>query len=390
MIFNITYKFCLRPTRRNLNDFANSAGACRWLFNHGLERKKAAYEQEGKTLSYYDLNNELPSLKRAEETKWLKGVHSQVLQQALKDLDNSFQHFFRRVKLKETPGFPRFKCKGEKDSFRYPQGVKVNGNQVYLPKIGYVKFKKTREIEGVIKETTIILEAGNWYVCFSCEVKKEVPSCQIDEKKAVGIDMGLLQYATLAKGEDNKIEKISNPRFLKKQLSKLRYLSKSLSRKVFRSHNRYKAKLKFQKFQGWLKNCRKDFAHKLSTQVVKSQDIIGVESISIAALLKSSRTALARSIADAGWRQFLEYLKYKAQRYGKVLVEMDRWFASTKTCSHCRQKNELQLSDRICRCHHCSQELDRDENAAINIKNAAIEKFKAAGMSVSKLVELPH
>src|SRR5262249_41728709 len=112
MIFDTTYKFCLKPTRRNLKDFANFAGACRWLFNHGLERKKNAYEQEGKMLSYFDLNNELPLLKRKEETKWLKEIHSQVLQQALKDLDNSFQHFFRRVKLNEKPGYPRFKCKG--------------------------------------------------------------------------------------------------------------------------------------------------------------------------------------------------------------------------------------------------------------------------------------
>lgn len=388
MIFKKTFKFCLQPTRRQDQDFANSAGSCRWLFNHGLERKTTAYE-EGKTLSYYDLNNELPRLKQAEETKWLKEIHSQVLQQVLKDLDSAYQHFFRRVRLKEKPGFPKFKRKGERESFRYPQGVKVNGKHVYLPKIGNVAFKKTREIEGVIKQTTIIREGRKWYVCFSCEIEKNMPLRQLNDELAVGIDVGLTQYATLAVGAANNIEEISNPRFLKKSLSKLRYLSKNLSKKTMRSRNRYKAKLKLQDFQVWLKNCRKDFAHKLSTRVVKSHDIIGVESISVADLLQTSRTCLARSIADAGWRQFLECLKYKAKEYGKALVEVDRWFASTKTCSQCGRRHDLQLSDRSLRCD-CGLELGRDVNAAINIKNEAKEKFKAAGMSVLKLVELPH
>lgn len=388
MIFKKTFKFRLQPTPVQEQLFVQFAGACRWIFNRGLDKKKAAFEA-GKSLSYFDLNNELPALKNAEETKWLKEIHSQVIQQSLKDLDSAYQHFFRRVRLKEKPGFPRFKCRGEKDSFRYPQGVKVESNLVYFPKIGAVRFQKSREIEGIIKQTTVILEVGKWYVCFSCEIEKEVPLRQLDRTRSVGIDVGLRHFATLATGPQNTVKEIENPRFLKKYLSKLRYLSKNLSKKTLRSRNRHKARRKLQDFQAWLRNCRKDFAHKLSTWIVKSHDIIGVESLSISSLLQSSQTCLARSIADASWRQFLEYIKYKAKEWGNALVEVDRWFASTKTCSHCGRMNDLQLADRTLRCD-CGLKIGRDVNAAINIKNAAIEKFEAAGMTVLKLVELPH
>jgi len=258
MITKKTFKYRLKPSRKQKLLCAQFAGSCRWIFNHRLERKKKAYEEEKRSLSYYDLNNELPVLKRTEETIWLKGVHSQVLQQALKDLDSAFQNFFRRVRNKETPGFPRFKSKGEKDSFRYPQGVKIEGNHVFLPKIGTVRFKKSREVEGSLKQTTVILDAGRWYVCFSCEVEEDTRVQELDVQSAVGIDMGLETFATLAIGNKNGIEEIANPRFLKNHLAKLRYLSKTLSRKTPKSRNRYKAKLRLQRFQKRLRDCRKD------------------------------------------------------------------------------------------------------------------------------------
>jgi len=265
--------------------------------------------------------------------------------------------------------------------------VRIEGRYVFLPKIGWIRFKKSREIAGVIKQKTVILDAGRWYVCFSCEVEEENPSQELDVQSAVGIDMGIATFATLAIGEKNSIEEITNPHFLKNHLSKLRYLSKNLSRKESKSRNRYKAKLELQRFQKRLRDCRKDFAHKLSTRVVKSHDIIGVESLSISSLMQSGFSALVRSIADAGWRQFLSYVAYKAQKWGKVLHEVNRWFASTKTCSCCGRKHELQLNDRILRCS-CGFEIGRDINAAINIKNEAIKKLMAAGTTVVKSVEL--
>ena len=149
------------------------------------------------------------------------------------------------------------------------------------------------------------------------------------------------------------------------------------------------AKRELQDVHVRLKNCRKDFAHKLSTQIVKNHDIIGIESLSIVLLMQSGQTALVRSIADAGWGQFLGYLTYKAKEKGKALVAVDRWFASTQICSSCNLRHQLQLSDRVFRCE-CGLEIGRDVNAAINIKEEAIAKCMAAGMSVLKLVELSH
>lgn len=382
-----SFKFRLKPSRKQRQVCSQFAGACRWIFNRGLEKKNKAYEEENTSLSYFDLNNELPLLKRTEETEWLKNIHSQVLQQALKDLDYAFQHFFRRVRNKEEPGYPKFKRKGEKDSFRYPQGVTIAKNYVYLPKIGHVRFKKSREIEGMIKQTTVILEAGKWYVCFSCELEKEEPRQELTLNSVVGIDVGLTHFATLAIGETNNIEGIENPHFLKNHLVKLRYLSRNLSRKESKSRNRYKAKLKLQRFHKRLQDCRKDFAHKLSTRLVKNHDIIGVENLSVSSLMQTGLSSLVRSIADAGWRHFLGCLKYKSKELGKILIEVDRWFASTKICSCCGYKHDLTLGDRLIRCG-CGTEIDRDVNAAINIKNEAIKKLRAAGTTVLKPVEL--
>ena len=183
--------------------------------------------------------------------------------------------------------------------YRFLEAVKVEGNLVYLPKTGWVRFRKSREIQGTIKQTTVIKEAGRWYVCFSCEIEVEVQEQELDLESVVGIDVGLTKYATLAIGNQNHFEEVANPRFLRKARLKLSYLHKNLSRKKLKSANWYKALYKLQRFYCWLKNCRKDFAHKLSTRIVKSHDIIGVENLSVSSLMQSGQTALVRSISDA-------------------------------------------------------------------------------------------
>jgi putative transposase len=189
MIKKRAFKYRLRPTKNQREKFQQFAGVRRWIFNQGLEQRQKAHQEERK-LSYYEQNNELIALK--EQFPWLQEVHSQVHQQALKDLDRAYQHFFRRIKLGEKPGFPKFKKKGVKDTFRFPQGVRVKGSHAYLPKIGKVKFRKSRENEGVLKETTIIQEGNGWSIAFSCEIEAPAPlPAPIDEGKAVGIDMGL-------------------------------------------------------------------------------------------------------------------------------------------------------------------------------------------------------
>lgn len=379
MIKKRAFKYRLKPTKNQREKFQQFAGVRRWIFNQGLQQRQKAH-QEGKKLTYYEQNNELIALK--EQFSWLKEVHSQIPQQALKDLDRAYQHFFRRVKLGTKPGFPKFKKKGVKDTFRFPQGVRVKGSQAYLPKIGKVKFRKSRELEGILKETTIIQEGNAWYIVFSCEI--ELPSplpAPIDGDKAIGIDMGLKAFATLAIGKSNIQQEVKNPKYLSKNLSKIKHLSRELSKKAPKSKNRLKARIRLSKLHAGVKNSRNDFAQKLSTKMIKNHDIFCIESLEISRLLTKSPKSLSRSISDASWRSFLHCLKYKAEEKGKHIVEAGKYFPSSQLCSNCYHRQEMPLNQREYVCPNCGLKIDRDYNSAIALK--------AAGMSVLKPVELP-
>lgn len=378
MIFQKAFRYRLKPNKGQLDLFVRFAGAARWVYNHGLARRKEFYEAEGKTLSYFDQNKELTQLKRAEETSWLKEVHSQILQQSLRDLDRAFGHFFRRVRNGEKPGYPRFKCRGEHDAFRFPQGFSVQGDKVFLPKIGWVRFVETRCIEGTIQQVTVVREGDHWYVCFSCVLEKAVPSLPLSEEKGVGIDVGLMRFATLAVGKSHREVIIAHPKFLSQGLERLRYLSRSFSKKQKKGKNGQKAKRKLLAWHAYVRNCRQDFVHKLSTQIVKNHDYICVESLNIRKMVQESPAERARSIGDSGWRHFLTCLKYKAVEQGKVFVEAPIGFASSQICSCCGRRRAISLKERRY-CCICGLEMDRDLNAAINIKAAGMSVFKACG-----------
>jgi putative transposase len=369
MIFTKTFKFRLNPSGTQTTLCAQFAGGARWIFNRGLDQRNQLWQTEKRSISLVDQNNELVLLKNDEKTPWLKKIHSQVLQQALHDLNEAFNHFFRRVKNKQTPGYPRFRCKGEHDSFRYPQGVKIKENFVWLPKIGWVKFRKSREVEGKIKQTTVIREGRYWYVCFACEIARD--QAKPSGEEAVGIDVGLEHFATIA--TETGITEIKSPSFLKKKLTKIRYLSRQLSKKKKMSRNRLKAKQALNTKHSVIKNQRRDFQHKLSTQLVKNHDKIVIESLAVKELLKEVPRNRARAMSDAGWRGFLQMLKYKCQEKGKQLLEVGRYFPSTKQCFRCKRRNEIPLEQREYSCS-CGHRLHRDHNAALNLR--------AAGMSV--------
>lgn len=305
MLLKKGFKYRLDPIGGQRQLFAQFAGASRFLYNRGLSLRKTAYEKEGKSIAYFEQNNELVPLKKQEGTLWLKDIHSQVLQQALKNLDTAFQNFFQNIKLGRKPGFPRFKCKGLRDSFRYPQGVKVEEDNVYLPKIGWVRFRKSRDIEGEIKQTTIRREGEHWYVAFSTEMEVPDPTpAPIAEDRAVGIDMGLKTFATMAADRNHHPTYVSNPRFNTQYLPRLRVLARRLSKKAKFSKNWLKAKIQLAKLHARIRHCREDFAHKLSTTIVKSHDIICVEGLDIANLLEKGSKRMSRAIADASWRLF--------------------------------------------------------------------------------------
>jgi putative transposase len=381
MIKRRAFKFRIKSSEKHREKFQQFAGAARWIANRGLELRTKAYKENGKTLTYYEQNNELVALK--EEFPWLQDIHSQVLQQSLRNLDRAFQNFFRNIKQGKTPGYPRFKKKGIRESFRYPQGVRVEGSQAYLPKIGWVQFRKSREIQGTIKETTILQEGNAWYISFSCEIEISDPIVAlIDENRAIGIDVGLTVFATTASGKENNLDQVENPRFLNKNLSKIKYLSKQFSKKVKKSKNSSKARLKLSKLHARVKNQRNDFTQKLSTKMIKNHDIFCIETLDISNLLIKSSKGLSRSISDAGWRGFLHCLKYKAEESGKHIVEAGKYFPSSQICSSCWHQKEMPLMLRIYECPNCGLKILRDYNSAIVLK--------AVGMSVLKSVELPH
>lgn len=383
MLVKRAFKFRLKPTQAQLQKFQQFAGARRWIYNHGLEERQKAYTETEKTLTHFEQNNALVQLKENPETSWLKEIHSQVLQQGLKDLDRAFTNFFRRVKSGEKPGYPRFKRRGIRDSFRYPQGVKIEENKAFLPKIGWVTFKKTREFKGQLNETTIVQEADHWYISFSCEWEKhDAPTASINEERAVGIDLGLTRFATLACGTKNVFVTIPNPRILKQLLHKMRRLSRQLSKKVKGSKNRFKAQLKLSRLHARIRNLRHNFVHQLSLEMIKSHDIFCVESLNITSMLQKGTRALARSIADASWGYFLHCLKYKAEEHGKHVVEAGQYFPSTQLCSACDNKQKMELSMREYNCPNCGLKIDRDYNSAIDLKAAGITVLTACGATI--------
>ena len=383
MIVRRAFKFRLNPNRGQYEKFGQFAGARRWIYNWGLELRQKTYSETKKTLSCFEQNNQLVFLKEQPMTKWLDTVHSQVLQQALKDLDQAYQHFFRRVKQGETPGHPKFRKRGVRDTFRYPQGVKVQESKVYLPKIGWVKFRKSREIQGDIKETTIVQEGEHWYVCFSCEWEKSAPQpAPIDEERAIGIDLGIKHFAVSASGTSNIPQFISNLRIFNRLLSRLKILSRRLAKKAKGSRNRLKARLQLSKLHARIANVRKNFAQQLSTQIVKNHDIICVESLDISELLQKSARSLSRNIADAAWRYFLNCLKYKTEEFGKHLVEVGKYFPSTQICSSCLNRQKLDLTMREYHCPNCGLKIDRDLNSAISLKAAGMTVLTACGATI--------
>jgi putative transposase len=368
-----TLRYRLEPNSEQRQRFAQFAGCCRFVFNQGLAARKATYEKDGTTLTYETQSKMLTAMKKADETVWLADVNAQVLQQALKDLDLAYRYFFQRLKTGQAPGFPKFKKKGKKDSFRFPQDVKVNGGRAYLPKIGWVKYRDSRPIEGVIKQATIKREGKHWFISFACEVTLPAPPpVDIKEAKVVGIDLGIKNFAVLSDGTE-----VENPRHLRRALSKLRKAQRHLSRKTKQSNAWKKHVAKITKLHVNVKNSRKDFAHKVSTAIVKNHDVIAVEDLNISGMVKNRH--LSSAISDVGWGLFVNMLKYKTEWAGKHLVQTGRFEATSQLCSSCGTKKPMPLSDRTYVCDGCGMVLDRDLNASLNIRAAGLAVLNACG-----------
>ncbi len=381
MIIQKTFRYRLEPTRDQGQIFARFAGCCRYVFNMALAARKMAYEQAGKTLSFVDQCRSLTELKKAGGTAWLAEVHSQVLQQALKDLDAAYQHFFRRVKQGEAPGFPRFKKKGIKDSFRYSQGIKVRDSHVYLPKIGWVRFRNSRPIEGKIQQATVKRDGDHWFVCFSCEIG--VPDPVHPSDSAVGIDLGVVSFASLSDG--TQIEPLGS---FRKHEARLAQTQRKLSRKRKGSRNRSRLRATVHRLQAHIANARKDFLHKLSTTLCKNHALIVVEDLNVKGMSASAsgtaekpgrnvqaKSGLNKSIQDQGWSMFRSMLEYKAKWLGGQVVAINPANTS-RACPACGEVDaDNRKTQTEFRCVHCGHSDQADVNAARNILRAGLARL---------------
>lgn len=347
---------------------ASAFGSCRWVWNHFLNLINETYKATGKGLSSYDVKKLLPQLKKQEDTAWLSETYSQCLQQVCLNLGVAFNNFFeKRAK------YPNFKCKHGKQSLQYPANVKVENDCLNVPKIGLIYTKFHRIIEGKIKTVTITKNCCNqYYASILLDDGKDKPE-QSFLGKAIGIDLGLTHFCITSDGS-----KFNNPKILKKHEVNLKRKQQQLSRKHSCSNNRNKSRLKVARVHKKITNCREDFLHKLSRRVVNENQVIAVENLNVKGMMQNH--CLAKAIQQVGWGQFCTMLKYKAEQEGKVYIEVDRFFPSSKTCHVCLNKiGSLSLDVRYWSCIKCGTKHDRDINAAINIRDEAMRIIQTSG-----------
>jgi putative transposase len=348
--------------------------ATRRVLTQSLQERRDAYRMAGKHINYYDQANQLPDIKSIREE--YRDIHSQVLQDVLRKADKAFKAFFARCKRGATPGFPRYKGRNQFDSFTYPQAgfSLTHDKRVCLSKIGSIKVKLHREIKGTSKTCTIKCEGDCWYVIFACEGEHEpLEVCQ----EAVGIDLGLLHFATLSDGST-----IENPRYYRHVEKKLERLQQALSRKKRGSARRKKAVKQVGKAHRKVANQRRDFLHKASHALVNSYGLLVFEELQPANMSKrpkpkqdengnyvpngaAAKGGLNKSIVDAGWAMFQQFCTYKAARAGRTVLLVNPTYTS-QICSGCGAVKQKELSERWHSCE-CGCELDRDHNAALNI-----------------------
>jgi putative transposase len=361
------FKYRIYPNQKQAEMLNEHFGATRFVYNWGLEKKTEAYQQEAKTISCYDLINQLIALK--VENPWLKTVNSQSLQSALKNLDNAYTRFFR-----EKKGFPKFKSKhNSKQSFQCPQHCSVNWDSgtISIPKIKGIKVKLHRKFEGEIKTVTISKNCvGHYYVSVLVENNKPLPlSAALKAEDAVGIDVGLSRFLTTSDGMI-----IDNPRFFQKSQKRLAYEQYKFSKMKKGSSNRAKQKKRIARVHEHVSNQRRDFLHKVTAKLVGESQATTfcIEDLSIKNMQKNH--CLAKSIADVSWGMFFDFLKYKCDWTGKNILDIGRFEPSSKMCSACGAVNKgLRLSDKEWLCS-CGAKHDRDRNAAENIRRMAFQK----------------
>ena len=361
-------RYRIYPTKSQRTKMADTLELCRWTYNEVLAIRKKAYEQEGKSLSYYDTKKLLPGWK--EEKLELKEVHSQVLQEVVKRVDLAYQAFFRRVEAGENPGYPRFKGYGRYDSFTYTQsGFSLKPGKLWLSKIGDIKIKLHRAVDGEIQRLNIrIMPTGKWFVSFLVEVDPDEPLPNTG--LSIGVDVGLKNFITLSNGEQ-----VDNPRFFVHEENALAKAQRKLSNAEKGTPERARALKVVHRVHERITNKRDDFVQKLSISLVKSYDFIAFEDLNIKGMVKNH--CLAKHISDAAWSKLITTTSYKAEWAGKR-VELVNPKNTSQICSGCGKVVQKDLSERVHSCPFCGLTLDRDHNAAINILRLGLQSVAKA------------
>ena len=368
------FKYRIYPSNPQKELMAKHIGSSRFVYNLALETKNAAYIGNNHNYSAFDLIKQLPDLKK--ECEWLKEVNSQSLQQSIQNMDIAFKKFFKGA------GFPKFKSKHRgKQSFSIPQNVIVENDLLIIPKFKEgIKISLHRPTKGTIKSATIsVTPTGNYFVSILCDTKEEIPSkAPIKENTTMGVALGIKDFAITSEGDV-----FENPKYLRKAQSKLKY--------VQRKYSKYKgkrSKQKLAKLQEDVVNKRKDFLHKVATQLIRENQTIALETLAVKNRVKNHH--LAQAISDVSWSTFVTMLAYKADWYGKNILRIGQFSPSSKTCSNCGAINkELPLKDREWTCSNCATVLDRDVNAAVNIKYFALKNHLSGEHTLKNQDELP-
>jgi len=386
MIVRKGMKFRLEPSSAQKADMVMFAGHNRAVWNKALALTKDRLEQKLPIMWKYELEWNLTHLwKKSEEMDWLNEAPSQTLQQTLKHFDRAMRDCFD--KKQPNKRMPRFKKKGQGDSFTLPQGFRVEGNRIRLPKLGWMRFRKSRELQGALKAVTVSYNGKHWFVSIRCEV--DVPDPVHSFTTAVGVDRGISILAACSDGRD-----YGNVRAFKKHEKRLAKAQRSLSRKIKFSNNWKKQKEKVQTIHSKIANIRKDALHKASTEISKNHAMIFMEKLGVSRMSKSAKgtidkqrtnvipargrllgyanssqakSGLNKSILDAGWSMFAAMLEYKQAWHGGMVEYVPAAYTSQR-CSYCgHTAKENRVSQSKFQCQQCGHAENADRNAAKNI-----------------------
>ncbi|MCK9512866.1 MAG: transposase [Pigmentiphaga sp.] len=374
------FKYELRPDGQQARQMARFAGSCRFVYNKALALQKANHEAGGKFIGYVAMAKELTAWRNGRETPWLKDAPVHPLQHALKDLERAYKNFFAK-----RANFPRFKKKGQSDSFRYPDPKQIKLDQgnsrLFLPKLGWLRYRNSRAVLGTVKNVTVSLSGGKWFV--SIQTEREVEQPVPRSTTAVGIDMGIARFATLSDG--SHLEPLNS---FKRHETALGKAQQAMSRKVKFSHNWKKARARVQRLHSRIGNARRDYLHKATTTISQNHAIVCIEDLQVRNMSQSAagtteqpgtnvraKSGLNKAILDQGWFEFRRQLDYKLSWNGGYLIAVPSQYTS-QTCPCCDHvsANNRQTQAQF-RCVDCGFEDNADRVGAINVLRAGHARF---------------